>query len=196
MANAGGGPSLFTRDMRDRMLLRMSLRDVLSELEALEHSGIIPRFAIGGAVGATRYIDPAATEDVDVFIAFADVAARPLTPLGPIYEFLTARGARAEGAHLVIGEWPVQFLPADDPLLAEALAGARDETVDGVRTRVFTAEHLAAIALQLGRAKDKLRVVQFVEADALDMEVFAAILDRHGLGERWRAFSRTVLGDR
>ncbi|MEP7384350.1 MAG: hypothetical protein ABI910_21920 [Gemmatimonadota bacterium] len=173
----------------------MALRDVLSELEALEHAGIVPRFAIGGAVGATRYIEPAATEDVDVFISFPQSEDSPLAPLGSIYQFLTARGARAEGAHLVIGDWPVQFLPADNLLLAEALAAAREEDVDGVGTRVFTAEHLAAIALQLGRAKDKLRVVQFLEADALNMDVFTAILDRHGLTERWREFSRTILGD-
>jgi hypothetical protein len=173
----------------------MALRDVLSELAALEHAGIVTRYAIGGAVGATRYIEPAATEDVDVFITFANSAAWSLAPLGRIYEFLIARGARAEGAHLVIGEWPVQFLPSDDPLLAEALAGARDETVDGVGTRIFTAEHLAAIALQLGRAKDKLRLVQFVEADALDMAVFEAILERHGLTERWLRFSRSMFSD-
>lgn len=172
----------------------MALRDVLSELEALERAGVVPRYAIGGAVGATRYIEPAATEDVDVFIAFPDAATTALAPLGGIYAFLTARGAWAEGAHLVIGDWPVPFLPADDPLLAEALAAAPDDVVDGVTTRIFTAEHLAAIALQLGRAKDKLRLVQFLEADALDMDAFAAILERHGLTERWGVFTRTVMG--
>jgi hypothetical protein len=111
----------FTFVVDDRILVPMALRDVLAELEALERDGIVPRFAIGGAVGATRYIEPAATEDVDVFVAFPDSVANALAPLGPIYQFLTARGARVEGAHLVIGDWPVRFLPADDPLLAEAL---------------------------------------------------------------------------
>jgi hypothetical protein len=38
--------------------------------------------------------------------------------------------------------------------------------------RVFTAEHLAAIALQTGRSKDKLRLLQFVESGVLDAAKF------------------------
>ena len=39
----------------------------------------------------------------------------------------------------------------------EALADAVTVDVDGTPARVFTAEHLAAVALQTGRAKDKAR---------------------------------------
>lgn len=132
----------------------------------------------------------------DVLVAFPDSAATPLAPLGPTSQFLTARGAPVEGAHLVIGDWPLQRLPADDPLLAEVLAAAKEDEVDGIVTRILSAQHLAAIALALGRAKVKLRALQFVEAEVLDMSTFAAILARHGLTERWGAFARTMLGDR
>lgn len=66
--------------------------------------------------------------------------------------------------------------------------------MEGEPTRVFTAEHLAALALQTGRAKDKARLLQFVELGALDSNRFEAILKRHGLLEKWSQFERQFLG--
>ncbi|MDO8586589.1 MAG: hypothetical protein Q7T82_06070 [Armatimonadota bacterium] len=66
-------------------------------------------------------------------------------------------------------------------------------SVDGAPARVFTAEHLAAVALRTGCARDKARLLQFVESDAIDMTRFLAILTRHGLLDRWDVFERTLL---
>lgn len=191
---AAAGAALAAISGRCRYIRYVSLHQVLIELRELEVAGIVERYAIGGAVGATRYVEAAATEDVDVFVTFKRTPAAQLDPLAPVYAFLKPRGAEVEGEHLVIGGWPVQFLPAESPLLAEAIDDAVDDVVDGVRTRVFTAEHLAAIALQLGRAKDKLRVVQMVETQVLDMPRFKALLTRHGLSDKWTDFSQTILG--
>ena len=61
--------------------------------------------------------------------------------------------------------------------------------------RVFTAEHLAATALQTGRARDKSRLVQFIDAGALDSSRFQEILSRHGLQARWQQFAKQFLSD-
>ena len=92
--------------------------------------------------------------------------------------------------YVVIAGWPVQFLPADTALLQEALAAAMEKDVDGTPARVFTAEHIAAIALDTGRAKDKARVLQFIEAGVLDLDRLHRILGRHGLSGRWQEFER------
>ena len=63
----------------------------------------------------------------------------------------------------------------------------------GTPVRVFTAEHLAAIALQTGRAKDKARLLQFIEAGVLDSARFQAILTRQGLVAAWRRFEQQFL---
>ncbi|HVT38646.1 MAG TPA: hypothetical protein VHE78_06370 [Gemmatimonadaceae bacterium] len=172
----------------------MSLHQVLTAIHDLEMAGVVERYAIGGAVGATRYLAAVSTEDVDVFVTFKGASGATLNPLAPIYGYLKPRGAKVSEGHLVIGGWPVQFLPAAGPLLEDAIAAAVHLDVDGVPTRVFTAEHLTAIALQVGRAKDKLRVVQMVEAKVLDMPRFEAILELHGLKTRWKDFSRALLG--
>jgi hypothetical protein len=77
--------------------------------------------------------------------------------------------------------------------LEEALGQSVERGVDGAMARVFTAEHLAAIALHTGRAKDKARLLQFVEAGALEATRFQAILERHSLVDRWRQFERQFL---
>jgi hypothetical protein len=100
-----------------------------------------------------------------------------------------------EGEYIAIAGWPVQFLPPGTPLVEDALDGAVEKDVDGIHARVFTAEYLAAIALQTGRAKDKARLLQSIEAGALDTARFQAILNRHGLVEAWRKFKRRFLSD-
>lgn len=155
---------------------------------------IIEHYAIGGAVGATFYLEPVATLDVDVFITFRPEAGSLLASPQALFDYLKARGGRMEGEYIVIAGWPVQFLPAANPLVAEALAQAVERDVAGTPARVFTAEHLAAMALQTGRAKDKARVLQFIEAGALDAVRFQDILARHGLGDAWQRFEKQFLG--
>ena len=160
----------------------------------MQADGVIGRYAIGGAVGATFYLEPVTTLDVDVFISFRTEPGQ-LISLSPVYDYLKARGGAVEGEYVVIAGWPVQFLPPGSPLVEEALAEAVERDVAGTPMRVFTAEHLAATALQVGRAKDKARLLQFVEAGALDAARFQAIVTRHGLVDRWRQFERQFLRD-
>ena len=159
----------------------------------MQAEGIIGKYAIGGAVGATFYLEPLATADVDVFVMLPAAPGTSLLSLTPIYEYLTARGCRAEGERVVVGGWPVQFLPPHGELEQEALDEAVETEVEGVRTWVLTAEHLAAIALHTGRAKDHARIVQFLEQDAVDVDKLKQLLKRHGLTGRWERFERKYL---
>ncbi len=140
-------------------------------------------------------LEPAATVDVDVFIALPTGSGRPPLSLAPIYEYLTARGYQAKREHIVIGDWPVQFLVPANSLEEEALANAIAADVEGVPTRVMTAEHLVAIALNTGRAKDHARILQFLEAEAVDRVKLDRILSKHGLGEKWEKFRRRYLDE-
>jgi hypothetical protein len=161
----------------------------------MQADGVIERYAIGGAVGATFYLEPVATLDVDIFVAFRSKPGSLIVSPQPIFDYLKARGGTMEGEYIVIGDWPVQFLPPGTPLVKEALHESVERDVDGTPAHVFTAEHLAAIALQTGRAKDKARLLQFVEAGALDAARFQAILARHNLVGAWRKFERKFLTD-
>jgi len=56
-------------------------------------------------------------------------------------------------------------------------------------------EHLATIALQVGLAKDKARLLQFIESGVLDTNRFQVILARHHIVEAWQRFVQQFLTD-
>lgn len=164
------------------------MKETLEVINRMRADGIIGAYAIGEAVGATFYLEPVATMDIDVFLSFKLRPDSPLISLSPLFDYLRKLGCETRGEYVVIGGWPVQFLPPADALGEEALASAVETEVEGVSTRVVTAEHLVAMALQLGRAKDHARIAQFVESGALDAEKLDGILIRHGLLEKWERF--------
>lgn len=170
----------------------MNIKETIAVINKMQTDGVIAKYAIGGAVGATFYIEPADTQDVDIFITLEAPIGQSFISLTPIYDYLTNLGCQISGAHIVISGWPVQFLPAESPLLKEALDKSLDKDIDGIPVHVFAPEHLAAIALQLGRPKDKLRLLQFVEAHVLNENDFSAILARHKLLENWSQFKRQI----
>lgn len=97
--------------------------------------------------------------------------------------------------YIVIGDWPVQFLPAGDALEREALAEAVEFDVEGAKTWIMSAEHLVAIALNAGRAKDFARILQFLEQEAVNRDNLSRILLKHGLAEKWEKFRRRYLDE-
>lgn len=156
----------------------------------MEADRVIGRYAIGGAVGAIFWLEPVQTKDLVVFVVLPTSPSGGLLTLGPIYEYLLARGFQPRGQHILMEGWLVEFVPPGTPLVEEALAEAVEHDVRGVPTRVLTAEHLAAICLQVGRPTDHARIARFIELEALDAAKFEAILRRHDLLEKWRRFQQ------
>jgi hypothetical protein len=171
----------------------MSIRDVIIALNRMEAEGIVDRYAIGGAVGATFYLEPVATIDVDVFVTLRTEPGRLIVTLDPLLGYLKDHGWPMKGEYVLIAGWPVQFLPPTGPLVEAALAEAGEADVEGVPARVLSPEYLAAIALETGRAKDKARLLQFIEEGAIESARFQEIVRRHGLLERWLVFERQYL---
>jgi hypothetical protein len=172
---------------------RMKVEEVIRTVNQMKADGVIANYAIGGAVGATFYLEPVSTLDVDIFIEVHTKPGSSIISLDPIFSYLRERGCKMEGEYIVISGWPVQFLPPSGPLLEEALDNAVEVDVEGVPARVLTAEYLAVIALQTGRAKDKARVLQFVEGHAIDHGRFETIIAKHGLTPQWERFQQQFL---
>ena len=157
-------------------------------LNELEREGVFTRYVIGGAMAATFYTEPVLTFDLDVFVLLQS-SATGLVSLAPIYDALRTRGYKEEQECILIEGVPVQFLPAYNALIEEALAQAREIDYEGVPARVVRAEHLIAICLQTGRAKDRARVAMLREQAHLDHELLADILNRHQLEDKWKLWT-------
>ena len=164
------------------------MKRTLQVLNELERGGVIERYAIGGAMGATFYVEPLLTFDLDVFVVLPP-SVGDLISLAPLYEALRARGYAEEGECVVIEGVPVQFLPAYNALLEEALMEARETSYEDAQTKVVRAEHLIAICLQTGRDKDRERVRIFREQAELDMGYLAGVFQRHGLEGKWKQWT-------
>jgi len=164
------------------------VKRTLEVLNELEREGVFTRYVIGGAMAATFYTEPVLTFDLDVFVLLQS-SATGLVSLAPIYDALRTRGYKEEQECILIEGVPVQFLPAYNALIEEALAQAREIDYEGVPARVVRAEHLIAICLQTGRAKDRARVAMLREQAHLDHELLADILRRHQLEEKWKQWT-------
>jgi hypothetical protein len=105
-----------------------------------------------------------------------------------VYRFCADRGYRPEGEAIRVGSWPVQFIVAFDPLTREAMQQATTVNYDGVPLRVVRADHLAVIALSVGRAKDFARVVALMESGSVTREQLGELAARHGLASAWSKF--------
>ena len=171
------------------------VKETLELINRMQTDGVIGEYAIGGAVGATFYLAPAATADLGLFVRLPGESGKLVT-LSPIYEYLKSRGCKEQDEYIVVGDWPVQFLPLRNALHEEAVNQAISTKVDGVPTRVISAEHLVAISLETGRAKDDTRILQFVEQGAVDRTKFKDIVERHGLSRKWNQFEQRFLKGR
>ena len=110
------------------------MQEVLKALNRLVADGIVENYAIGGAVGASFYIEAVQTEDVDAFV-FLPPSFKTIASLSPIYQSLQASGGTVEKEHVRFGEWPLQILPDANPLISEAIRDAVTVDFNGTPTR-------------------------------------------------------------
>ncbi len=95
------------------------------------------------------------------------------------------RGYAPEAEFVFIEGTPVQFLPAFNDLLVEALECAVVLRYEGVPVHVMKVEHLMAICVQTHRAKDRTRVALLMEQAEYDPLCLTAILRKHNLFDTW-----------
>ena len=164
------------------------MEKTLQVLNRMEADGVVRRYAIGGAIAATFYVEPVSTFDLDIFFTAGEATADKVFSLTPLDSYLAALGYETAGEAVEIEGWPVQFLPAFNPLLEEALTQSTEIQFKDTPTRVMRAEHLVAVMLQTGRAKDYARIIQFLEEEAINLSLLAGVLARHELTGRWEEF--------
>jgi len=104
--------------------------------------------------------------------------------LSGVYEWTLARGFSSLAEHVMIHSVPVQFLPAHNPLVEQAIRHARELEYEGVKVRVIDPEHLVALALQAGGARRRERAWQLFEAGQIDRDRLRTLLTTHNINVR------------
>ena len=161
------------------------MEQTLRVINDITSRGIIKAYAIGGGIAATYYIEPILTYDLDIFFS-------PVTDgidvLAPIYAYAQKAGYKIQDETIIIEGIPVQFIPVYNDLIREAVEKAATLKYRDAQAKVVAVEYLIAIALQTGRAKDRERVIRFLEEAVFARDVLAGILEVHGLKEKFKEF--------
>lgn len=169
------------------------MQAVCDILEQLLAEGLLKNYAIGGATAAGFHGEPLATRDIDVFV-FVDLEpGKLLVSLAPLYARLKELGFdEFEEEGLLVHGFPVQFLAASPGLETEAVESAMLAEWGNHRMRVMRPDHLAAIALTVGRPKDRARLVYLVELPNFDHAGFHEVLSRYDLTTRWQQWAKAL----
>ncbi|MCY7347168.1 MAG: hypothetical protein LH614_13220 [Pyrinomonadaceae bacterium] len=163
-----------------------NMEKVLGVLKAMKGVGIIERYAIGGAFAAILHYEPISTIDLDIFFFLREKTASPILSLNAIYEYAKKHGFSFDHEFINIHGWLVQFVEASHSALwTEAVENADTIKVDDFDAQVIGKEHLIAMWLLAGRAKDYQKIAMFQEAGFLDKTKLSDILERHDLTAKW-----------
>jgi hypothetical protein len=166
------------------------MQAVCDILEQLVSEGVLSSYAIGGATAAGFHGEPLATRDIDVFVFLDPPKGSLLVTLEPLFNRLQQLGfTEFDEEGILIHGFPVQFLSASPGLETEAVADAAHLEWDGHHIRVMTPEYLAAIALCVGRPKDRARLVYLTSLTTFNRDKMIEILHRYRLWETWSSWS-------
>ena len=154
------------------------LADVLRAANELVSVGLIKDYALGGALAAIYYTEPFTTYDVDIIFVASDTTLSAGMPA--IYSHLQSKGWRVEREHLLVKDFPVQFLAASG-LTEEAVRNAVPIEFEGLPTKVFRPEYIIAIAASVGRHKDLARIEQLMSQTTINEALLDDILRRYNL---------------
>jgi hypothetical protein len=154
------------------------LADVLRAANELVSAELIKDYALGGALAAIYYTEPFTTYDAHIIFVASDTTLSAGMPA--IYSHLRSKGWRVEREHLLIKDFPVQFLAASG-LTEEAVRKAMPIQFEGVAAKVFRPEYIIAIAASVGRHKDFARIEQLMSQTTIDEALLDDILRRYNL---------------
>ncbi|MBJ7396883.1 MAG: hypothetical protein JHC76_12665 [Akkermansiaceae bacterium] len=169
------------------------MQAVCDTLEQIVSEGTLKQYAIDGATAAGFHGEPLATRDVDVFVFLDAIPDSLLVSLESVFTRLSELGFNEfEEEGLLIHGFPVRFQSASPGLESEAVDSAMVVEWDQHRMRVMRPKHLAAIALTVGRPKDRARVVYLAELPNFDFATFNDILTRHGLSAQWHQWASAL----
>jgi hypothetical protein len=159
---------------------------VFKLVEEMHRKGILKDYAIGGAVATIYYTEPFATRDIDVF--FVPPAEGKLVLLTPFYEFFLKKGYKTREEYVMIGDSPIQFIPASTELEREAVANAITVKYEETSIKILRAEYLTAIFLKVYRPKDRDKLIRLLGQANMDKAYLSGILRRHKLRSKFDDF--------
>jgi len=163
------------------------LEKALKIINELQSEGLIKKYAIGGAFASLFYVDPITTYDLDIMIILED-DSKKLISLSPLYERLLKRGYKPEKEHIIIEGIPIQFIPAYNNLVIEAVNFSVVKKYENTSTFVINPEYQIAIMLDTNRDKDRERISRIIKETEVNLINLEKILSKYNLTDKFKPF--------
>lgn len=162
------------------------MKKALEIINQLETEGVLQGYAMGGATALFFYAEPALTFDIDIFVFLPENTGKSgLIDLSSLYSALKNKGYLPEKEHVFIEGVPVQFIPAYNELIEEAVKNAVLKDYEGVKVKVVQLEYLLAIMMDTNRPKDRERIGSLINEVKINNDLLKSILERHKLQKNW-----------
>ncbi|MEW6088927.1 MAG: hypothetical protein AB1498_11560 [bacterium] len=165
------------------------MEKTLRVINQMQSDGILKKYAVAGGIAAIFYVEPFATFDLDIFVVLPE-ENNILVSLSPIYEWLKEKGYKPGKEYIIIEDIPVQFIPAYNELVKEAVINALARNYKKTPVFVLQKEYLLAIMLQTNRPKDIARMIKFFDETEVSDNLLKKILVKHNLENAFEEFKR------
>lgn len=94
----------------------------------------------------------------------------------------------------MIGDIPIQFIPAATELEKEAVAKAISVKYKNIDIKILRPEYLVAIFLEVFRAKDRDKLIKLLDQAKINKTLLTDILARHNLDKKFDDFMERYYG--
>ena len=159
-----------------------SIEQVITVLDDMREVAIISKFAVGGAFAAILHDEPISTVDLDIFFILTKGGDETILSLAEIYDYAREKGFEFDHEFINIHGWLVQFVESSrNNLWLEAIESASPIRVGNREIRLIDPEHLAAMWLLAGRAKDYQKISMFIESGLIDTTKFLNLLKKEAV---------------
>lgn len=165
------------------------MEKTLHVINQMHKQGLFKKYAIGGGIATLFYIEPFTTFDLDIFLILPE-DTEPLVSLSPLYQWMEKKGFKSIKEQIIIEGIPVQFIPAYNHLVKEAVLQAVEKKYQTEITFVIRPEYLFAIMLQTNRPKDRDRMLKMREQTEISAELLQKILNDHNLKNKYVEFKK------
>jgi hypothetical protein len=166
------------------------MKETIRVINELKKEGLIEDYAIGGAIGVLKWVEPFFTRDLDIFvIPVLKTTNRKLIDFSEIYRYLKTKGYdKWVGQWLLIEGVPMELIPADTGLARESVEMAIETEYERAETRVIAPEYLIALLLVAGRQKDKIKIEMLFNQAKVDIKKLKEITAKYKLSEKLKPF--------
>ncbi len=169
------------------------MKATLEKISELQRVGIIERFAIGGGIAHFYYIEAGTTYNLDIMVTM-NAQTSTLFSLKPLYQWASESGYAVSEEHIIIEGIPVQFLPAFNAIITEAIDQSEEVEIFGVITHLMKPEYLMVIMLDTYRPKDRERLTAFFTQSRYSTTLFETLVAKFNLVDKLKEFKSKYYG--